>query len=350
MITLDNSLPGALQSPDTSGTTRPVAVTLDALVQWLSVVSPDEADEQAMASIFAESLKSMLPHGVFFDLQDFLVLASMELSCKELPEQDVEECIRTIRAKAPSLDPSKAEDREKLAHEISRFFAGPGQKYQKDLAAAKAERLALQGELQAQRAAQQATEEQRQREAERFKQQLAGEVEARQTIESQLRGELERRDAEVKQLKDDKEKEHIRRSAHRRLALCAVLLIVLLACVTYVASAWGEGRIGTKDWSTPRRHLRPRLQSGSQLRSSSSAADNDLRYSPGRFVDSCTSMGQAIRSFSSFPTTEAGSGVLSSENSGDFRYGRRLKSWPGTKDKTRPFTSQHLKRCDAPDP
>jgi len=134
IVTLDTSLPGFIAQeegvPD-----HPLAITLDALLQWISPMTIyEEADEDEVAAIFSEAVKEqLLPRETFFDLSDFIVFAEMEYSCKELPSKDVEDCIRYLKVKAPSLDPSKATDREKIAHEISRFFADPGRKYKEDL-------------------------------------------------------------------------------------------------------------------------------------------------------------------------------------------------------------------------
>ena len=55
------------------------------------------------------------------------------MSTELLPAKDVEECIRVIKSRTPDLNPTSASDREKLAHEISRFFVDPGRQYKASL-------------------------------------------------------------------------------------------------------------------------------------------------------------------------------------------------------------------------
>jgi hypothetical protein len=141
LITLDTSLPTFKMDSVEDGT--PLAITLDAFLQWISPLALlDEANED-MAVIFAEAMRyQLLPQENLFDLRDFLVFAEMEWSCKDVPAEDVEGCIRYLKAQAPNLDPTKSEDREKLSLEISKFFADPGRKYKRAIEEAEAFALA----------------------------------------------------------------------------------------------------------------------------------------------------------------------------------------------------------------
>lgn len=112
LVTLDTSLPGFLPQSE-NGPVRPLAITLDALLQWISPIAiHDDETVEDEAAIFSEAIKyQLLPQGSFFDLRDFIVFAEMQMSCKELPAEDVEECIRYLKANAPNLDPSDPTDR-----------------------------------------------------------------------------------------------------------------------------------------------------------------------------------------------------------------------------------------------
>lgn len=130
LVTLDTSLPGSLERDET----KPFIITLDALLQWVSPIAVQFDDEEDFASVFSEAIKyQLLPTDTFFELKDFLMFAEMQMSCKELPAEDVEECIRYIKFNATKLDPSKPEDREKISYEISKFFADPGRKYKQEI-------------------------------------------------------------------------------------------------------------------------------------------------------------------------------------------------------------------------
>ena len=133
LITLDTSLPYCSTRKSAEGE-RPLAITLAAFLQWISPITVPNQMTDEVASIFSEAMKyQLLPKESFFELRDFLMFAEMDLSCKELPSEDVEGCIRFIKATAPSLDPSLPSHREKLAHEIAKFMSDPGRKYKQEL-------------------------------------------------------------------------------------------------------------------------------------------------------------------------------------------------------------------------
>ncbi|GAA5527619.1 hypothetical protein [Herpetosiphon gulosus] len=129
LITADSSLPGIVpnRSIDSS-----LAITMDAIIQWISPVNISNEDE--FSSIFSEMIKLRLfPQNKIFMLEDFLIFHEMNISCKELPIEDVEQCIRYIKRNIPNMDISKSSDRERLHYEMSRFFKDPSRKYQEEL-------------------------------------------------------------------------------------------------------------------------------------------------------------------------------------------------------------------------
>jgi predicted nucleic acid-binding Zn-ribbon protein len=112
---------------------HPIVITLDALLQW-TIPQCIEVDENRLAEIYSQAIKyQLLPREVFFDLRDFQVFADMEIETSILPPEDVESCIRDIRAMGPSIDPRKPEDREKITRTIQRYFADPGTKFRKEM-------------------------------------------------------------------------------------------------------------------------------------------------------------------------------------------------------------------------
>lgn len=208
LVTLDTTLPRVLPQTNDKLIRFP-AITLDALIQWISpIVAYGDTDE--IAAIFSEAIKyQLLPQESFFDLKDFLMFAEMEWSCKELPADDVEECIRYIRVNAPNLDPSNPVDREKLAREISKFFADPSRKYKSELQSLEAE--------------------------------IAASDEAHQK-------EILERDKQIEELKQhqaEQEKKRqensLRRSTWIRAILAFLLLIVLEVFALYVSGRFGSG-------------------------------------------------------------------------------------------------------------
>lgn len=127
IITLDQRLPSIRTGPTN------LALTLDAILQWVTPILTVDHEEH-LAQLFADAVQyRILPPENIFDLKDFLVFAQLECECNELPAEDVEECISHIKRYASNLDPTNPIDRETIAREISRYFAGPGLQYKVEL-------------------------------------------------------------------------------------------------------------------------------------------------------------------------------------------------------------------------
>lgn len=132
LVTLDTSLPRFLPGADAS-IARPMAITLDALLQWLSPLGLVSQEDEVFSMIFGEAISYQLLSTSFFDIKDFHVFAMMDWSCKQLPAQDVEDCVRYLRANASELNPANPIDREKLARELSKYFADPSREYHREV-------------------------------------------------------------------------------------------------------------------------------------------------------------------------------------------------------------------------
>ncbi len=133
LVTLDTVLPSASLNGTNTGN-KPLAIMLDALLQWVSPLAIQQGNEDEIASVFAEAVKNqLLPQDAFFELRDFVVFAELQMSCKELPVEDVEACIRSLRTTAPTLNPSNPKDLQTLALEVQKFFADPSRKYKQNV-------------------------------------------------------------------------------------------------------------------------------------------------------------------------------------------------------------------------
>lgn len=250
LVTFDTLLPPI--SAQHFASVRPFAITLDALLQWLSPVVSYEGTEDEIAAIFAEAVKQqLLPQDSFFDLRDFLVFAEMEMSCKELPAEDVEACIQYVRTNARTLDPSNPEDQKKLAHEIAKFFADPGRKYKQEV-------VRLESTIQQNQAtyAEQLKEREAQAAAERAarEQEYAAQL---SKVEAEREREVQAKEARIAELEEaertriaQEKRRQLRRSAIIRLLVIAVVLVgyeagVVLAALTYGAGAsWVDQLVG----------------------------------------------------------------------------------------------------------
>ena len=203
------------------------ALTLDALLQWISPFANVMQDDDEFATIFANALASqVLPAENLFDVRDFLIFQEIDWDTKRLPAEDVENCIFHLRKVAPGLDPSRAEDREKLHGEVARYFADPGRKYHEQL-----KNIEESVELI-------------RREAERDRKEAS-------EREGALRGELDRSSGRVDELKEqiregerERKEEALGRSTRIRVILLVVLEVVLVGGVVGGAFLWGSGDNG----------------------------------------------------------------------------------------------------------
>jgi hypothetical protein len=216
-------------------------VTLDALLQWMTPLASGTADEDKLAEVFAEAIRyQLLPRDTFFRLSDFRVFAEMGIETRQLPADDVEACIREIKKTGSQLDPSKAEDREKIAKIIQGYFADPGTKYQRTIheLQSKTDDLSLKLENEARL----------RREAEDNVKLLADQSwdqseKFRQAENARKAAEIRISNLEQAIEREQQEKHHkdLIRSAIVRTILMVFLLTVIETIIGLVIWYWGEG-------------------------------------------------------------------------------------------------------------
>jgi len=246
LITLDSSL------SDTSWVTtsaKPLAITLDALLQWLSPMAAS-ANGNFEAS-YARAIRTLLlPQETFFDTRDFLVFAELDWSCKELPAPDVEKCILSIRANLPLIDPSTAEGRETLSHHIAKFFADPGREFKKDLERLEQEKqeadLAFRQQMSSAENAWVAEIAEKEQEITSLRKTLDDHqtttADRIADLETRLKRISDEQNAESAARAEKAEKEKLRRSALIRVAICALCALLLEAVLLFFVLRDGEGR------------------------------------------------------------------------------------------------------------
>ena len=210
LVTLDTSLPNYLPK-QVKSPGQQLAITLDALLQWISpIVIYENNDEDEVAAIFSEVVKyQILPQEKLFDLRDFLIFSEMEWETKELPAEDVEECIRYIKNNAPDLDPSEASDREKITGEISKFFADPGRKYKQNV--------------------------------EKLETKIKEITEEKSLEVEKLQKKMDKQDEIIEKLEKGIRKDKLKRSAWGRLLIAIILFLGIEGAILWSTSKYGEG-------------------------------------------------------------------------------------------------------------
>jgi predicted nucleic acid-binding protein/DNA-binding transcriptional MerR regulator len=216
LVTLDNSLPdeAVVVKKDHS---KSCVLTLDALLQWISPIAISEATSDQVAAVFSEAIRNrLLPQDNLFTLNDFLIFAGIEWDIRELPSKDVEECIRYIRNNAPDLDPDDPIDREKISHELARFFVDPARKYKEDIANLRSE----------------------------LEKQQKSENEKVAAMESQLREKsqrLEQFELQMQEIEKSSQQQSLVATAKIRLGISALPSVAVEVVSVILASTYGVG-------------------------------------------------------------------------------------------------------------
>ena len=248
LVTLDTSLPAIKPQGGDVGS-RPVAITLDALLQWVSPVAASQGLDDDPSEIFADVLRyQLLPKDKMFDPADFLVLLSMERSCKEMPTEQLRECIQYLRQHGAGLDPFDPADREKLALHAARFLATTAKKYEGEIQRLESE---VAKEAAARRQALQEMAELRDQ-MDILERTRAGETrQLRDDLKAQAEtfsDQLNHRDSEIKET-NDRWQAHLdadeargrRRRACKRLALQSLGIVLLFLLGAAICLRFGAG-------------------------------------------------------------------------------------------------------------
>jgi len=214
-VTLDMSLPTFRH--ESEGENKPYALTLVGLMHWLSPMAAEQNGSDEAAEIFSEALRQqLLPQENFFELRDFLIFSEMEMSTELLPAKDVEECIQAIKSRMPELNPVQAADREKLAHEISKFFVDPGRQYKAHL-------------------------DEKENQVNELLNDFRGHKEAAHSEIESLRGQLSEKNRQLSTITQDAEQNQLRGEAKLRLTLIGIVLILSESLLFYVCNLFIEG-------------------------------------------------------------------------------------------------------------
>jgi phytoene dehydrogenase-like protein len=207
----------------------------------MAPVMPGATEENRLSRIFAEAIRyQLLPRDIFFQLRDFQVFAEMGIETKQLPADDVEACIREIKQAGPHLDPSKAEDREKMGLVIQRYFADPGTKHKR-----KIEELQTKSENLSQELA----EEKRKRgDAERSveelktrAQEMSKQIENGQAALANAGSRIERLERSTQEQEKVTQHKLLVVSAAFRTGLAFAMLVVVEVAIGYLVWQYGEG-------------------------------------------------------------------------------------------------------------
>ena len=251
VLTRDRSLP---QATPPGGPSTPVAITHTAMLQWATPVITGE-ERQDFASAFADLVRArLLPQYPVLSLGDFRVFYELHISTQDLPEEDVEDCIRYLKKNAMDLNPTDSKDLQKLAREVARFFADPARKINQEIKRlqAEAEELRTKHEgvitrlkeehdagLEKMAAEYEKELKEAQRSIDNLKKEHGKALGQLGKEHSDLRGDFEN-------LREDMRLAAARRSAVLRLCVSGIIGFLAVAIVGGIAGTQGEGPVFTR--------------------------------------------------------------------------------------------------------
>ena len=127
-VTLDSSLPTfPVSSKASSEIKLKTAITVEALLPWLGMVSEDEEGvSKAYSALLSNRLIAVKQT---LDINEFRMLAEIGMDCGQMPAESIEQCLSYLRHEAKGTDLRNAEDREKLHYKVKSFFSSPDQKF-----------------------------------------------------------------------------------------------------------------------------------------------------------------------------------------------------------------------------
>jgi predicted nucleic acid-binding protein len=247
ILTLDTSLTRfQTHAPIAVAGPRALALTLGALLQWVSPIAAKSGHEADLTEIFAQALRSqLLPRDQILQLQDFLVFAEIGIECKELPADDVEECVRHIKRVLPGTDPGNPAQRERLTAEIQRFFLDPARKWKTDLQRLEEDLRNAETNQTLTGRALKRVEEERERLRTQVSKQEAQAAERDATHKREMAETADRlRDLEARLSASERgaERARLRRSAWWRLALGTLVLAGIETALVLAGNELGSGR------------------------------------------------------------------------------------------------------------
>jgi uncharacterized small protein (DUF1192 family) len=220
---------------------RPVAITLDALLQWVSPMIQEEST--AFETSYAEAVKYLLlPQENLFELKDFLIFAEMEWDTKELPAEDVEECIRFLKTTLPKIDASTPAGRETLCHQVKKFFIDPGRKHKTEITRLESEKQALKNEYDQRIAAMQAEGERRVAKImDGTEQQLATLQQQISALEAEKNRQINALQQRLEEIEKADCQAQLKTSAIHRFIIAVAVVIGTMAGTLFCVNKWGNG-------------------------------------------------------------------------------------------------------------
>jgi len=123
LVTRDSSLPTAWAKLQPSVVDLRCFL-LDGLLQSISPFIVSDHEAQDFYQVFSQAIAAQLiPQSRIFDIEDFLIFHDLEIDCKQLSVEEVQESLLAIKKHVLKGASYGEENREEVAYELRRFLA-----------------------------------------------------------------------------------------------------------------------------------------------------------------------------------------------------------------------------------
>jgi hypothetical protein len=228
-LTRDASLPVAWRKLQSDGPEMRCFM-LDGLLQSISpFVVADEEVKDFSAAFSQVMANQLLPQGKLFDIEDFQLFQELDLDCRELPEEEMEDGLLSVKHYVLKGASYRRENREEAAYELRRFFARRGERVaalRKQL-----EKLGTKVEDAEGTHAEQIRRMTKEHEA------RVAEVQAEHSVKlAEMQSQIDKLQSDT----EEREKKRARRSLLGRQVLAVMLVVLSMLGLNLATDRWGQ--------------------------------------------------------------------------------------------------------------
>lgn len=227
-LTRDASLPVAWRELQADGPAMRCFM-LDGLLQSISpFVVADEEIKDFSAAFSQVVANQLLPQGKLFDIEDFQLFQELDLDCRELPEEEIEDALLSVKQHVLKGASYRDENFEDAAYELRRVFARRGERV-----------AALRKQLEKLGTKLEDAERAHAEQIERIVQEHESRVAEVQASHSAKLAEMQSQIDKLQSDNKEREKKRARRSLLRRQVLSVLLVVLAMFGLNLATERWG---------------------------------------------------------------------------------------------------------------
>jgi hypothetical protein len=228
-LTRDASLPVAWRKLQSDGPEMRCFM-LDGLLQSISPFVVADEEVKDFSAVFSQVVANqLLPQGKLFDIEDFQLFQELDLDCRELPEEEIEDGLLSVKQHVLKGASYRHENFEEAAYELRRVFAKRGERVG-----------ALRKQLQKLEEKIEDNERAHTEHIERLSKEHDARVAQMQVGHSAKLAEMQSQIDKLQLDTEEREKKRARRSLLRRQVLAVMLVALGMFGLNLATKRWGQ--------------------------------------------------------------------------------------------------------------